>query len=319
MSLAGFGQQERILPFRQTSAGWAILDVHYSAVPGYDFAAASRGLSRQAIRTELEIDFLASTDKAVYPEFSQIHVSKDPLPYYKDRMLVVGLDVPGTPAACILQINPFDQLCALRTLSPPEDEAISYYDFFEAMAEVLYREFAEPYGRELSELAVKFYGDPAGNAPIPKPGQAPKEARSCFDILRSGIRVATGLDERGEPVLVERPGWGWHVTPGEVSEVKRIAAVGARLSVLLRGGIPALLVDPSCRTLIEGLSGAYCYPELSNGRGYEPHPGKGFHSHTCNALEYPCTRLFALKSKDDRDRTPRREQRSRSASRVVRG
>lgn len=312
--------RERVLPFRKTSSGWAILDVHYSKVPNYSFAAASLGLSRQAIRTELEIDFMASTDKAVYPEFnSQVHVSSDPLPYYPDRMLVVGLDVPGTPAACILQINPFDQLCALRTLSPPEDEAISYYDFFEALAEVLFREYAEPYGRDLSMLAVKFYGDPAGNAKIPKPGQSPKEARSCFEILRSGIRVATGVNALGDPVMVERPGWGWHVTAGEVSEVTRIAAVGARLSILLRGGIPALLVDPSCRTLIEGLSGAYCYPELSNGRGYDPHPQKGFHSHTCNALEYCCTRLYALKQKDDREKPPRRVQRSRSASRQLRG
>lgn len=311
--------EERVLPKRHTSTGWCVTRIHHSSVPGYDIEEARKGLSKASIQTELECNWMASAGKVVYPEFSEtLHIAPHPLPFDPHRQLILGLDVPGTPAAIISQINVFDQWCILRNLSPPEDEALGYYEFFETLAEVLLREFAEPVDRDLETLNLKFYGDPAGNAPIPKPGQAPKEARSCFDILRNGIKLTVGVDERGTERVVEKPGWGWHVVPGDVSEVKRIAAVGARLSTLLRGGLPAIQIDPGCRTVIEGFGGAYHYPELSGGRGFEPHPKKDFWSHTMNALEYPATRLFAHKEKKEPGESTRRPHVSRAAARSTR-
>lgn len=304
---------DRILPKRHTSMGWAVTEIGFEHVPGYDLDEAKKGLSPQSIRTELYRDWEASQNKAVFPEFNKaLHVVAD-LVYDPHRPLFVGIDMPGTPAAVITQLDAFDRWCVLSNLSPPEDETIGYYEFGERLAEVLLRDFAEPYGRDLADLPVRFYGDPAGGAKIPRPGQSPKEARSCFDILKHGIILSRGVDERGREVIEERPGWGWHITPGEVSISKRLEALRARLTKLNRG-VPAFAVHPDCRTLIEAMAGAYCYKQRSDGR-YEPDPDKGFHSHTVDALSYPATRLFVPKPAEDEDGVMRREQRSRAASR----
>lgn len=314
--------EDRVLPFRQTSSGWAILDVHYSAVPGYDFAAASLGLSRQAIRTELEIDFLASTGKVVYPEFSQeLHVSKEPLLFDPHRTLFVGLDVPGTPAAVVLQLDAFGRCCVLANLSPPEEESLGYYEFYERLAELLQRRFCKPHGIELEHLDVEFYGDPAGRVPIPKPGQSPKEARSCWDILRDGMEMVIGIDEQGRQIVEKKPGWGWRVQAGSVGVTARLEAVRARLTTILRGGVPAFAVDPGCRTVIEALGGGYCYHQRANGV-YEIDPCKDFYSHTADALAYPCSKLFARTaagSTDEWGEATRHEVVSRTSARAIRG
>jgi hypothetical protein len=313
--------RERILPLRHTSAGWAILDCHWSAVPGYDFAAASKGLSAQAIQTELEIDFLASTGKVVYPEFSRIHISPEPLPHDPRSVFWVGLDMPGTPAAIVSQLDVFGRWCILSSLAPPENETIGAYAFGEALAEHLHRTYAAPHGLTLWDLRMEFVGDPAGWAKIPRPGESPQEARSCFEILRDGLTIRLGFDEQGNELVEEKPGWGWEVQSGAVSITDREEAVRARLKTLLNDGVPALVIDPSNRTLIEGMSGAHCYKQLSDGR-YELRPFKGRHSHVVNAMEYPATVLFPAPREEDEeeeDDQPRREFKARARGRTRSG
>jgi hypothetical protein len=320
--------RERILPKRRTSLGWTVTEVGFESVPGYNYEAAAEGLSPQAIQTELHRNWLASIGKSVYADFDVATHVIDGLKYDPARPLVVGLDVPGTPAAVITQLDAFGRWCVLDNLAVPEDDPCGFYEFFEALAEKLLRKYCVPYGKELTGrkndravLDVEFYGDPAGRAKIPKPGQSPKEVRSCYDILRDGIKMVIGIDEQGKELVEEKPGWGWHVEPGAVDETARFEAVRARLTTLLRGGIPAFAVDRSCRTLIEGLSGAYAFPQDSLGR-YAHHPEKNFHSHVCNALEYPATRLFARAPKSPTDEwgePTKHEMVSRSSARAIRG
>jgi hypothetical protein len=273
-----------------------------------------KGLSPQSVQTELECNWMASSGKVVYPEFSEaLHVA-DGLEYDPRRPLVVGLDVPGTPAAVITQIDAFGRWCVLSNLSPPEDETIGYYEFFQALADHLQQHYATPTGQALEDLDLQFYGDPAGNTPIPRPGQAPKEARSCYDLLARGVEIEVGVDEHGRPIVERLPGWGWRVQPGAVNLTERMEAVRARLKILLRGGIPALVVDRRCRTVVEGFSGAYAYKQRSDGR-YELDPEKNFWSHSMNALEYPATRLFAQAKDEEDEDAPRHEVRSRAAGR----
>lgn len=313
-------ERQRILPKQYTSAGWAITGLGWEHVPGYDIEEAKRGLSPQSIQTELYRNWMASQGKAVFPEFSSaLHISKEPLVYDPTRPLVVGLDMPGCPAAVVTQVDAFGRWCVLANLCPPEEMTVGVWEFGEALAELLLREYAEPHGRELDELSVRFYGDPAGAAPIPKPGQSAKEARSCFDILRRGVTLHKGYDEQGREMIEEKPGWGWTITPGEVSINKRLEAIRARLTTLLRDGVPAFVVDPRCRTLIEALAGAYCYRQRSDGR-YEWDPDKSWHSHVADALSYPATRLFARNIKEPRDEDRRRHRPgSGAAARQLRG
>lgn len=295
-------EMSRILPKRHTSLGWAITEIGYESVPGYDLAAAKKGLSAAAIQTELERNWLASQDKSIYPEFSsKLHVVQEALPFDPRGILWVGLDMPGTPAAVVSQLDVFGRLCVLSSLAPPERETIGAYEFGEALAEHLTREYARPHRLRLWDLRLEFVGDPAGWAKIPRPGESPKEARSCFEILRDGIVIRLGYDERGQEVVEEKPGWGWEVQPGPVSRTDREEPLRARMKALLGNDVFALAIHQDNRTLIEGLAGAHCYKQRSDGR-YELDPFKGPHSHVVNALEYVCASLFPdVRSDNDED------------------
>ena len=62
------------------------------------------------------------------------------------------------------------------------------------------------------------------------------------------------------------------------------------------GGVPTLLVDPSCPILIEGLAGGFHYPELKEGQSFSPMrdtPFKdGWFEHIVNAFEYGMVNIF---------------------------
>jgi hypothetical protein len=68
------------------------------------------------------------------------------------------------------------------------------------------------------------------------------------------------------------------------------ARKGALDSILgqMIGGEPAIGVDPKCKTLIKGLSGAYQFSRIkvSGDERYKDQPTKGFESHICEALHY---------------------------------
>src|SRR6266567_4283291 len=120
----------RVLGKRYNKDGWAITRIHYSVVPGYDYEAAAKGLSEEAKRAELEIDWTASKGKRVYPEFSpQLHRSLTDLPFNPAGICYCGWDFGGTPAFVLTQLNLFGQWLIFPSLSPLEDTSLGIYDF----------------------------------------------------------------------------------------------------------------------------------------------------------------------------------------------
>jgi hypothetical protein len=65
----------------------------------------------------------------------------------------------------------------------------------------------------------------------------------------------------------------------------RIAAVDSILGQL-HDGRPRLQLSPSCRTLIAGMSGAYCYERKLRSSEVKTEPSKNRFSHLCDALQY---------------------------------
>lgn len=313
----------QVLPLTRTKTGWHVLTIHYSAVPHYDFKDASRGFtSDEDIRRELEIDWTASSGKRVYSQFDRrFHVAIEPLPFDPKQTLYCGLDMPGTPAFVPTQLNAYGQWLIYPSLSPSEDETIGVYEFGEMMADLLQREYAMPYGLDLEDLKVVIIGDPAGAAAPPRTGQSPKEQRACWDILRRGEELEIGTDEHGRRITERKPGWGWRIVPGAVDLATREAAVRARLATILADGHAALVVDPRATVVQEAFLGGHHYKQRADGR-YELDAFKGYHSHTANACEYACTRLFAKPKRDPvRDpNEPRKEPfRSHASSSGRRG
>jgi hypothetical protein len=298
-----------LLMRRHTADGWCVLRVPYTAVPGYDFAAATEGMTEEDIRREILLDWTATSGARVYTGYNpEFHLATEPLRFDVDATFYCGWDFGGCPAFVVTQLNGYGQWLILSALAPPEGLSLETYQFGEMVADHLLHTYALPADMELEDLKLVHFGDPAGNAPPPrtKATQA-QETRTHFQILRDGVRLHLGYDPDGKEIVEERLGWGWRIQSGAVSFEARKAAVQARLSTLLRGGAAALVVDPNCTVIAEGLGGGYHYPQKTDGR-YELEPLKNWHSHGCNAMEYIATRLFKQPEKKDRDEHPRRQQ-----------
>ncbi|HEU4754344.1 MAG TPA: hypothetical protein VFU47_14635 [Armatimonadota bacterium] len=317
----------------ETADQWYVLEIRGERdVPGYDPKQVGRGLSEQTYRREVLGDWTATTGKVVYPEYGEIHTAQEPLPFYSSLPLVCcwdfgGTPFSGTPAMVPTQVAPSGCWHIFPALVPPEDRTVGIYEFTEAAAEYLLTEFARPAGVGLDGLQLRHFGDPAGSARTGVPRGVSNnriELRSCYEIIRDGLRVVVDWDERGEPVYQERPGWGWVIEPGEVSLTKRMEALRSRLTAL-RGGEPLVLVDSfppeTFRSpllhpgaVLEGFQGGYSYRQRATGE-YELDPDKNWYSHPLNALEYGASRLFAAAPPGGEEPEPVWQRTTRAAGR----
>lgn len=315
-------REGQVLPLTLTPEGWYVLRIHHSAVPHYNLAEAKRGFTtEQDIRREIEIDWSASAGVQCYPQFRRDdHVAVEAIPFNPKAALYCGWDFGGCPAFVVTQMNTHGQWLILSAVAPLEGQSISTYEFGEMVADHLMQEYVIPAGLEdLTDLRLLHFGDPAGSQKaIHGATTKASQARSHFEIIRDGVDVHIGYDENGKKVTEEMPGWGWHISAGAIDIPARMNAVVARLKLSLNTGVPALVVDPRCEVIVDGFNGGYHYPVRADGRT-EYDPEKNWYSHAFNAVEYIATRLFRKPKKTDEERAPRREQRSGSASRVVRG
>lgn len=324
----------RVLPHRMVKSGWHVTTVHWRNVPGYDYQLACEGFtSIEDIRRELEIDWTASSGRRVYPEFNpDRHVAAEEFDFDPRRPIYCGWDWGGWYYAFVpSQINPHHQWLIHEATVTDGEEMVGVYDFASWVAERLYEDYAAPAGLDLSDLKLIHYGDPAGKAAIIRPGEQvaaghkfseAREARNCFDILRDGVEVYLGDDERGGPVYDRRPGWGWKVIAGPVGITPRLEAVRARLRMTVGAHAPALVIDPRAEILKRGFMGGYHYPQRADGSGrYELDPAKNEYSHPLDALGYMAARLFdrAAEERDPEEDPVRHEVRGRTTGRRGRG
>jgi len=121
------------------------------------------------------------------------------------------------------------------------------------------------------------YGDPSGEQ------KTDKSEKTSVEILASlGIFVVSKQSTyRERKEIIER-----------------------RLSTLIEG-IPSLLVDESCKTIIDGFLGGYHYPIRRQNQAYNPNifeiPYRdGFYEHLMNTIEYFAVNMFeGAETKDD--------------------
>jgi hypothetical protein len=77
-----------------------------------------------------------------------------------------------------------------------------------------------------------------------------------------------------------------------------------------------MLVDKSCRILIDGLLGGYHYPERSPGQAnndnFEVPFRDGYYEHVCNAVEYVAINVFRAVERHTDDRMRKYKYRSRT-------
>lgn len=191
--------------------------------------------------------------KPVFRAFNaDIHVSSGPLNYIKlsTNPLLIGHDFGLTPACTISQVDPSGRLLTFAELTS------------DGMGELRFiREKLKPLlATKFAGMPVLVIGDPAGQQ------RAQTDERSVFDILKQE---------------------GFRVIPAKTNSVAaRINAVDSWLTRMVDGK-PAMLVDPSCKTLIQGLRGGYRYKTKTNGVT-EQTPEKNHFSHLIDGFQYTC-------------------------------
>ena len=89
---------------------------------------------------------------------------------------------------------------------------------------------------------------------------------------------------------------GIHVEDGIQTFKVRREVIGRLLEKTINKG-PAIIIDPSCRRLVDGFEGGYAYPEIGNSGVFKDIPEKNEYSHISDALQYPATRLFIHEDK----------------------
>lgn len=181
-----------------------------------------------------------------------IHVSTKPLNYIKlsTNPLIIGHDFGLTPACTISQID-------------TQGRFLTYAELVsEGMGELRFvREKLKPLlNNKFPGMPCIVIGDPAGQQ------RAQTDERSVFDILKQeGFRVIPARSN---------------------SIVARLSAVDALLTRMVDGK-PAMLIDPSCRNLINALRGGYRYKIKTNGEVNDT-PEKNSYSHIADGFQYAC-------------------------------
>ena len=218
--------------------------------------------SEREIRVDLEAQYgFLHSGKPVFPQFKDtFHVSKEPLKIYRGLPVIMGTDNGRTPATLIGQITPFGQLRVFREI---------YHDDIGA------GNFVEQYVKPV--LDTTFPRMPRTNYCDPACNQ--KSQLDEFTVLdvwnKHGIRsVVAPCSNRMQP---------------------RLDAVENRLMRLVNSGAsdsePAILIDPSCKFLIEALNGGYHFELIKSPNSsdeFKEAPKKDKYSHICDALQYMC-------------------------------
>ena len=194
--------------------------------------------------------------KQVYHNWNRkYNLAEKPISWMQEADVYMGWDNSGNvPAAVLGQVvSPF----RLQVLREYWSDKMGITDFTQyVMAEL---------GREYPGMGIKeHFGDPAGAAQFSK---------------KDG-----GFTSNAE--LMEA--YGVKVISADNNLTARITAVDRMLA--RRDG---LLIDPSCRRLVNGFIGGYCYPELMGWPGeFADKPIKNKYSHPHDALQYMLMSLF---------------------------
>lgn len=212
------------------------------------------GKTREFISVYLRTEFGQSKEgRPVFEGFRRdFHVAKKPLIAIEDdnRPLIIGMDFGLTPACTINQIDPRGRL---MTLAEIVSSNMGIYRFIqEKLQPVLSSRFPG--------LPIIVVGDPAGTQ------RAQTDERTVYDILQEHHFKAQPAPSN--------------------NLARRLSAVEKFLSQVV-DGTPAHIIDPSCKTLIAGLSGGYRF-RIKNSGEMEDKPEKNHYSHLMDGHEYAC-------------------------------
>jgi hypothetical protein len=258
---------------RTTKSGIHVHRIHYTADPMKrdegvlnDLAEGMLGGRKgRAWKREMEIDWTVASGRGIYADAfdREIHVAKESLKPVSGVEIQRGYDFGLQPACAWCQLTADGVLLVLRELVTWTGRGAEVTRDSAWMGE----QVSTISARKYAGFVFEDYADPAGWA------RAQTDSRTCVEELAK---------------------FGIIASPGLVSFEARRTVTGKALSTLRVGGRPAVVIDPSCRMIIEGFGGAYKFKQSGTGGNatliYQA--DKNAHSHVMNALEYVIGSVF---------------------------
>lgn len=193
--------------------------------------------------------------KAFYEGFIE-NTHRRELTHNIDKVFLRGWDYGYHHPACVItQIDNCDRWCILKEIMGTDIILDKFADNVIATC-----------NEEYPNATFIDYGDPAGNQ------VNDKTEKTSVAILKSkGIIVRSKKSEYRQ----------------------RKEIIDKKLSTII-AGIPSLIVDKSCKVIIDGFLGGYHYPEKTEQKPIVEIPEKdGFYEHLINALEYIAVNVFS--------------------------
>lgn len=243
--------------------GFRVMSLHYEADPAKRSQEwkkkAKHGMNKKAWDTEMELSWETYAGEGVYTsEFNKdLHVSETALePSEENPTLVRGWDFGGNHSCIVTQyVN--GQVRVLK-----EYANVGFNT----------RKIAAMIAEDCNQTYGYFYRfvdviDPSGMWE----GKT-STGLACADVMRE-LKMK--------------------IVPGEQDPTRRVDSVMQFLTQL-KAGKPGLLIDPSCRMLIDGFMGGYHYPEKETKNQKRNKPEKNEYSHIHDALQYACTRMDSV-------------------------
>jgi hypothetical protein len=223
--------------------------------PGY-YGGLIAGKSRAWIKSRVLNEIALVVDgEPVWPAFRrELHVAKDILHPVPGHPIWIGADFGRSPAVLFGQtVN--NRVSILEEMQGSNISAVGFAPLVKRRLEQKYFGYT-----------FVAYGDPKGQ------DKSQSDERTAYDIFRSH-----GIDMKPAPVKMN-------------NVETRIAAVDYILGQLYDGR-PRLQISPSCRTLIAGMEGGYCYDRKVRSSEIKTEPSKNRFSHLCDSLQYLCIAL----------------------------
>jgi len=251
---------------RDTRSGIHVLELDYIADPGKRSpeweADARRGLSKRDWEREYKRNWTVAAGLGVYSDTfdREMHVAKSSLSVYSDRPILRGFDFGLTPACVFAQTDPQGRINVLAEVVTWSGRGDATQMGIEQFCPVVQMRTNQDYAK----MQYRDWADPAGWQ------KAQTDEKTCVQIMAQA---------------------GSHPAPGPVTFTARRRAVNDLLGRLI-GGRAGLMIDPSCRMLIEGFGGKYGYDRIGQTGEYRDTVDKNAWSHPMNALEYIVGALF---------------------------
>lgn len=190
--------------------------------------------------------------RPVYPQFRrEVNVSTRPLEIIPGIPVTVGLDFGRQPAAAIGQMLRSDWFVQREYIG----RDMSASEFAPLLKTYLVQQYPG--------FSFIFWGDPAG-----------QHRGEAFDKTPFEVFAENGMKVEPAP------------NPQNMRSIRWEAVNGVLLRRSQSGRPSALLIDPTCVTLITGLAGGYFMRRLRvSGERYAEEPEKNQYSHVCEAFE----------------------------------